>query len=97
MWRPERNGGTSAFSSPMTSRPMADPGQGGQMPGDKDGVELLKNSAAGELQSPMSSAPVKQPGVTTSGAPTGPFQVTEDIQAIEGKRGSFPRGTGTSM
>jgi hypothetical protein len=72
---------------------MADPGKGGQMPGDKDGMSALKGAVAGQLNSPMVDAPAKQPGATTAGAPTGPFQVTEDIQAIDGKRGGFPNGT----
>jgi hypothetical protein len=81
----------------MSSRPEPDPGKGGNMPGNKDGVEALKGSAAGQLNSPMSSNYTKQPGATTSGAPTGPLQVTEDVQAIEGKRGNFPSGTGSSI
>ena len=93
-WRPEHTG-TSAgggLNSPMSSRPVADPGKGGNMPGDKDGVSALKGAAAGQLNSPMHEAPVKQPGVSTAGGPVG-MQVTEDVQAIDGKSGSFPRGT----
>ena len=84
----------NGLSSPMGSRPSvaANPAPGGAMPGDKDGMEALKGAVAGQLNSPMASAPVSQPGASTAGGPVG-LQVTENIQGIEGKRGSFPSGT----
>lgn len=98
-WEPPVKGHApgGGLTSPMSSRPYADPGQGGQHPGNKDGVDALKGAVAGQLQSPMTDSPYKQVGATTAGAPTGPFQVTEDIQAIDGKRGGFPSGTGTRL
>jgi hypothetical protein len=80
------------LNSPMGSRPYPTPPAGGTMPGDKDGMEALKGAVAGQLNSPMASAPVSQPGASTAGGPVG-LQVTENIQGIEGKRGSFPSGT----
>jgi hypothetical protein len=84
------------MNSPMSSRPYPDPGQGGQHPGNKDGADELKGAVAGQLNSPMASAPVKQPGASTAGAPTGPFQVTEDVQKMEGG-GAFPTGTSSRV
>jgi len=84
----------NGLSSPMGSRPSVapNPAAGGNQPGDKDGMEALKGAVAGQLNSPMASAPVSQPGASTAGGPVG-LQVTENIQGIEGKRGSFPSGT----
>ena len=84
----------NGLSSPMGSRMAVapNPGAGGNMPGDKDGMEALKGAVAGSLNSPMGSAPVSQPGASTAGGPVG-MQVTEDVQGIIGKRGSFPTGT----
>ena len=84
----------NGLNSPMGSRPSVapNPGAGGNQPGDKDGMEALKGAAAGQLSSPMVSAPVSQPGVSTAGGPVG-LQVTEDVQSIAGKHGSFPTGT----
>jgi hypothetical protein len=86
------------LSSPMGSRPSVapTPGAGGNQPGDKDGVEFLKGAAAGQLSSPMTSAPATQPGVSTAGGPVG-LQVTESVQDIVNKRGSFPTGTSTKV
>jgi hypothetical protein len=86
----------SDLLSPMSSRPVPDAGKGGSMPGDKDGIEALKGAVAGSLNSPMAAAPVKQPGASTAGGPVG-LQVTEDVQGIVGKRGSFPTGTGSRV
>ena len=84
----------NGLSSPMGSRPSVapNPAAGGNQPGDKDGVEALKGAVAGQLGTPMQSAPVNQPGATTAGGPV-KMQITEDIQGIEGKRGGFPTGT----
>ena len=80
-WRPEHTG-TSAgggLNSPMSSRPVADPGKGGMQAGDKDG---MKETVA--LGAPPSS---------TKGGPVG-MQITEDTQNIAGKGGgAFPSGT----
>ena len=84
------------LSSPMGSRPAPTPGTGGNMPGDKDGMEALKGAVAGQLNSPMASAPVSQPGASTAGSPVG-MQVTEDVQGIVGKRGAFPTGTSAKV
>jgi hypothetical protein len=79
------------LSSPMGSRPYADGGKGGEHPGIKDGVALGAPSGS-ELMTPMQQRPVP---VKTIPAPAGPvtFQVTEDVQSIEGRKGAFPTGT----
>ena len=84
----------NGLNSPMGSRPSVapNPAAGGNQPGDKDGMEALKGAVAGQLNSPMASAPATQPGVSTASGPVG-LQVTEDVQGIVGKRGSFPSGT----
>lgn len=84
----------NGLDSPMGSRMgvAPNPSAGGNAPGEKDGVEALKGAVAGQLNSPMASAIVNQPGATTAGSPA-KFQVTEDVQGIVGKRGSFPSGT----
>lgn len=84
----------NGLNSPMGCRPAVapNPAAGGNQPGDKDGMEALKGAAAGQLSSPMQSAPYKEPGATTAGAPV-KFQITEDTQNIAGKHGSFPSGT----
>ena len=88
----------NGLSSPMGSRPSVapNPAAGGNAPGDKDGVEYLKGAVAGQLNSPMASAPATQPGVPPSGAPV-QMQVTEDVQNIVGKRGTFPTGTASRV
>lgn len=94
----QRGGGASNpdLTTPMTARPASFPAPGGTMPGDKDGMEALKGAAAGGLASPMHEAPYKQVGPTTAGSPV-KLQVTEDVQAIEGKHGGFPTGTATRV
>jgi len=79
------------LASPMGSRPFHEEGRGGNQPGIKDGVALGAPKGS-ELMTPMSSRP--EP-VKTTPAPAGPvkFQVTEDVQSVEGRKGSFPTGT----
>jgi hypothetical protein len=79
------------LATPFT-RPFGQESKGGNQPGLKDGVALGSGNGS-EVSTPFKTPWPSQGGSpSTAGGPVG-LQVTEDVQGVGSKSGSFPSGT----